>query len=40
MGLLPCAALGESLGHRRMFTMGVALFTAASALCALAPSLP
>ena len=40
MGLLPCAALGESQGYRRVFTMGVALFTAASALCALAPSLP
>jgi DHA2 family multidrug resistance protein-like MFS transporter len=40
MGLLPCAALGESRGHRRVFTMGVALFTAASALCALSPSLP
>ncbi len=39
MGLLPCAALGESLGYRRVFTMGVTLFTAASALCALAPSL-
>ena len=31
IGLLPCAALGESLGYRRVFTMGVALFTAASA---------
>ena len=40
MGLLPCAALGESQGYRRVFTMGVALFTAASALCALSPSLP
>ncbi|WP_310388402.1 MFS transporter [Roseateles sp.] len=40
MGLLPCAALGESLGLRRVFTSGVALFTVASALCALAPSLP
>ncbi len=40
MGLLPCAALGESLGYRRVVTMGVALFTAASALCALSPSLP
>ncbi len=39
MGLLPCAALGESLGYRRVFTMGVVLFTAASALCALSPSL-
>jgi MFS transporter, DHA2 family, multidrug resistance protein len=40
MGLLPCAALGESLGYRRVFTGGVVLFTAASALCAFAPSLP
>lgn len=40
MGLLPCAALGESWGYRRVFTLGVALFTAASVLCALSPSLP
>ena len=40
MGLLPCAALGESRGYRRVFTMGVAVFTTASALCALSPSLP
>ena len=40
MTLLPCAALGESLGLRRVFTGGVALFTAASLLCALSPSLP
>jgi DHA2 family multidrug resistance protein-like MFS transporter len=40
MGLLPCAALGESLGYRRVFTAGVALFTGASAACAMAPSLP
>lgn len=40
MALLPCAALGESLGYRRVFVAGVALFTVASALCAAAPSLP
>jgi DHA2 family multidrug resistance protein-like MFS transporter len=40
MGLLPCAALGESLGYCRVFTLGVALFTVASALCAVSPSLP
>jgi DHA2 family multidrug resistance protein-like MFS transporter len=40
MALLPCAALGESLGLRRVFTAGVAVFTAASLLCSLSPSLP
>ena len=40
MTLLPAAALGESVGYRRVFAVGVALFTAASALCALSPSLP
>lgn len=40
MALLPCAALGESLGFRRVFTGGVALFVGASGLCALSPSLP
>lgn len=39
MALLPCAALGESLGYRRVFMAGVALFTFASALCAVAPTL-
>jgi DHA2 family multidrug resistance protein-like MFS transporter len=40
MALLPCAALGESLGLRRVFIGGVATFTAASLLCSLSPSLP
>ncbi|PIB95690.1 MFS transporter [Caulobacter sp. X] len=39
MALLPCAALGESLGHRRVFIGGVALFTVASGFCAAAPNL-
>ncbi|HZX27986.1 MAG TPA: MFS transporter [Telluria sp.] len=40
MFLLPASALGERLGYRRVFAGGIALFTAASVLCALAPSLP
>jgi DHA2 family multidrug resistance protein-like MFS transporter len=39
MALLPCAALGESYGYRKVFTLGVTLFIGASALCALSPSL-
>ncbi len=39
MALLPCAALGESMGYRRVFTAGVGLFTVASVFCALSPSL-
>jgi DHA2 family multidrug resistance protein-like MFS transporter len=39
MALLPCAALGESLGYRRVFVGGVALFTLASGLCAAASTL-
>ncbi|MEO8299412.1 MAG: MFS transporter [Burkholderiales bacterium] len=40
MFLLPASALGERLGCHRVFAGGIALFTAASVLCALAPSLP
>lgn len=39
MTLLPSAALGESIGLRRAFCGGVVVFTAASLLCTLAPSL-
>jgi DHA2 family multidrug resistance protein-like MFS transporter len=39
MALLPSAALGDSLGHRRVFTAGVIIFVAASGLCAVSPSI-
>jgi DHA2 family multidrug resistance protein-like MFS transporter len=39
MTLLPCAALAESVGYRRVYTAGVAIFVLGSALCALAPSI-
>jgi DHA2 family multidrug resistance protein-like MFS transporter len=39
VALLPCGALGEIYGARRVFLMGVVLFTAASAACALATGL-
>jgi EmrB/QacA subfamily drug resistance transporter len=35
--LLPAAALGDRFGRRRTFTLGLALFAAASAACAIAP---
>jgi DHA2 family multidrug resistance protein-like MFS transporter len=40
IALLPCGALGESLGPRRVYLGGVALFTLASAACAFSTSLP
>jgi DHA2 family multidrug resistance protein-like MFS transporter len=40
MGLLPCAQLAERLGYRRLFVGGIAVFSCASLLCSLAPSLP
>lgn len=39
MTLLPCAAIAERFGYRRVYTAGVALFVGASAACAAAPSL-
>src|SRR3954453_19735589 len=36
--LLTGAALGDRFGRRRMFVIGIALFTFASALAALAPT--
>jgi DHA2 family multidrug resistance protein-like MFS transporter len=40
MFLLPAGAAGERFGYRGMFLAGVALFTLASAACALSTSLP
>jgi len=39
LGLLPFGRLGDVVGRTRMFLIGVSLFTAASALCGLAPSI-
>jgi MFS transporter, DHA2 family, multidrug resistance protein len=38
--LLPLASLGERLGYRRVYQVGVALFTLGSLFCALSDSLP
>lgn len=40
VALLPCGAIGEMVGARRVFLAGVALFTLASAACACAGTLP
>jgi NTE family protein len=37
--LVPAGGLADRFGHRRIFMLGVAVFTVASLLCALAPSL-
>jgi EmrB/QacA subfamily drug resistance transporter len=39
-GIITAAALGDLIGRRRMYVLGLALFTAASAACALAPGIP
>jgi EmrB/QacA subfamily drug resistance transporter len=38
-GIICAAALGDRFGRRRVFTLGLALFTASSAACALAPDI-
>jgi EmrB/QacA subfamily drug resistance transporter len=37
-GIVTAAALGDRLGRRRIYGLGLAIFTAASAACALAPN--
>src|SRR5260370_35135935 len=37
-GIITAAALGDRLGRRRMYVVGLVLFTVASAACALAPN--
>ncbi len=39
ISLLPLAALGEIVGYRRVYLVGMALFTAASLACALSGGL-
>jgi DHA2 family multidrug resistance protein-like MFS transporter len=40
MFLLPFSTLGDRLGHRRLYCLGLVLFIATSALCLVARSLP
>ncbi|MDB5461392.1 MAG: transporter [Caulobacteraceae bacterium] len=40
MLLLPLAACGETLGYRRVYMTGMTVFTLASIVCIVAPSLP
>src|ERR1700733_14808817 len=37
-GIITAAAVGDRFGRRKVFSFGLALFTAASAACALAPN--
>src|SRR5262249_57638442 len=37
-GIISAAALGDRIGRRKMFNLGLALFTAASVACAVAPN--
>ncbi|MDR3536199.1 MAG: MFS transporter, partial [Acetobacteraceae bacterium] len=37
--LLPCASLGEVVGHRTVYITGLAMFTMSSLACAMAPDL-
>jgi DHA2 family multidrug resistance protein-like MFS transporter len=38
--LLPFSSIGDIYGHRRVYVCGLAMYTAASLICAMAPSLP
>jgi EmrB/QacA subfamily drug resistance transporter len=38
--IITAAAIGDLIGRRRMYVLGLTLFTAASAACALAPNIP